>query len=173
MTRTARASYPRAVIRDRSLSKSGLDGHIQKGGAGRHNWGDLEHEPRSEFDQYDEEEEEMEEEIPNGDAPKPCTCLMPLDSLIKQANAAPADNEEKNKKPDLSRSTSSMSAEELEAARTIRKNALKKGALFAFSPFIHTFNLAEQILILQPLRAHPQSSRLLHPLMPLLTSQPP
>jgi len=44
MTRTARAIYPRAVTRDRSQSKSGLDAAMKKGGAGQHAWGSLDHE---------------------------------------------------------------------------------------------------------------------------------
>ena len=41
MTRTARAAYPRAVLKDRSESRSGLDPSIRKHGAGQHNWGSL------------------------------------------------------------------------------------------------------------------------------------
>jgi len=48
MTRTERATYPRALVRDRSQSKSGLDNHIRKGGGGRYNWGRLEDERRLE-----------------------------------------------------------------------------------------------------------------------------
>ncbi|KAJ8488581.1 hypothetical protein ONZ51_g3463 [Trametes cubensis] len=39
MTRTARASYPSAINKDRSEAKNGMDKHIPKGGAGPHNWG--------------------------------------------------------------------------------------------------------------------------------------
>jgi len=44
MTRTARAIYPRALTRDRSESKSGLDKSFAKHGAGNHNWGSLQDE---------------------------------------------------------------------------------------------------------------------------------
>ncbi|KAF9515910.1 hypothetical protein BS47DRAFT_1391232 [Hydnum rufescens UP504] len=44
MTRTARAIYPRALTRDRSESKSGLDKSLSKHGAGNHNWGSLQDE---------------------------------------------------------------------------------------------------------------------------------
>jgi len=44
MTRTARAMYPRAISRDRSLAKSGLDAAMKKGGSGQHSWGSLGHE---------------------------------------------------------------------------------------------------------------------------------
>jgi len=41
MTRTARAMYPRAITRDRSVAKSGLDAATKKGGSGNHSWGSL------------------------------------------------------------------------------------------------------------------------------------
>jgi len=41
MTRTARAAYPRAVNKDRSESRSGLDTSMRKSGAGHHNWGSI------------------------------------------------------------------------------------------------------------------------------------
>ncbi|KAF8702193.1 hypothetical protein AX14_014481 [Amanita brunnescens Koide BX004] len=108
MTRTERASYPRAVLRDRSLSRSGLNTQLRKGGAGRHNWGDLDHEQELQFQAEHDEERELEslseDKIPN----------------------ATATSEDEQNKPELSRSTSSMSEEELQRAMNIRKNALKK-----------------------------------------------
>ena len=41
MTRTERASFPRAIIKDRAESKSGMDKSTPKQGAGTHNWGSL------------------------------------------------------------------------------------------------------------------------------------
>jgi hypothetical protein len=41
MTRTSRAAYPRAINKDRSKSRSGLDPNVRKGGAGYHNWGSI------------------------------------------------------------------------------------------------------------------------------------
>jgi len=41
MTRTERATFPRALLRDRSESKSGLDKSLRKGGSGHHNWGSV------------------------------------------------------------------------------------------------------------------------------------
>lgn len=41
MTRTERAAFPRALMRDRSESKSGLDKSLRKGGSGHHNWGSI------------------------------------------------------------------------------------------------------------------------------------
>ncbi|KAI5117414.1 hypothetical protein M0805_005474 [Coniferiporia weirii] len=41
MTRTERATSPRAILKDRSESKSGYDKSLRKGGAGPHNWGSM------------------------------------------------------------------------------------------------------------------------------------
>lgn len=72
MTRTERASYPRAVLRDRSLSRSGLNTQLRKGGAGRHNWGGLEDESQLESQAMHDEAKELEslseDEIPNATA---------------------------------------------------------------------------------------------------------
>ena len=65
MTRTARATYPRAVIKDRSESRSGLDSSMRKSGAGHHNWGSIADEFNLESAAMEDEGldvEEMEEE---------------------------------------------------------------------------------------------------------------
>lgn len=55
MTRTERAAFPRAIIKDRAESKSGMDKHIPKNGAGTHNWGSLlEERDLEEAAQFDE-----------------------------------------------------------------------------------------------------------------------
>lgn len=58
MTRTARASHPRALNRDRSESRTGLDNSIRKGGAGGHNWGSLADESLLEARALDDEDME-------------------------------------------------------------------------------------------------------------------
>ncbi|KAF8816315.1 hypothetical protein BYT27DRAFT_7184153, partial [Phlegmacium glaucopus] len=64
LTRTARAAYPRAVIKDRSESRSGLDLSIRKSGAGHHNWGSLADEVHLEAAAIDDEGlEEGETEV--------------------------------------------------------------------------------------------------------------
>lgn len=53
MTRTARAAFPRAIIKDRSQSRSGFSKEMKKGGAGSHNWGklgEIENENELEYD---------------------------------------------------------------------------------------------------------------------------
>lgn len=71
MTRTERASYPRALNRDRSESRNGLDASLRKRGAGNHNWGSLVDEHRLEATAQDDEENEFieEEEGKSGSAP--------------------------------------------------------------------------------------------------------
>jgi hypothetical protein len=61
MTRTERASFPRALGRDRSESKSGLDKSIRKNGAGQHNWGSLADEGDFESAALEDEAGEFEE----------------------------------------------------------------------------------------------------------------
>lgn len=100
MTRTERATYPRAAMRDRSLSKSGLENHIRKGGGGHHNWGRL-----------------AEEEY--------------LEAAAREDNAHEFSKEfdEHGKKVDARKLTkersSSLSEEDIQRAKEIRKNALK------------------------------------------------
>ena len=61
MTRTARASYPNALNKDRSEAKNGMDKHIPKKGAGPHNWGRLEDELDLENAALQDEEADFEE----------------------------------------------------------------------------------------------------------------
>jgi len=71
MTRTERASYPRALNRDRSESRNGLDSGLRKRGAGNYNWGSLADEHRLESTAQDDEENELveEEEGKSGSGP--------------------------------------------------------------------------------------------------------
>lgn len=102
MTRTERAAYPRALVRDRSQSKSGLDNHIRKGGGGRHNWGSIANEGQLETAALDDEALELDEvEATDGD--------MKVDP----------------RKPALDLASSSLSLQEIAQARQVRKNALK------------------------------------------------
>ncbi|ETW77520.1 hypothetical protein HETIRDRAFT_243856, partial [Heterobasidion irregulare TC 32-1] len=58
MTRTERAVSPRALLKDRSEARNGLDTGLRKGGAGAHNWGALNDEARFEREGADDEESE-------------------------------------------------------------------------------------------------------------------
>ncbi|KAH7910893.1 hypothetical protein BJ138DRAFT_1151831 [Hygrophoropsis aurantiaca] len=98
MTRTERSNYPRAIVRDRSESKSGLDKSIRKHGAGPHNWGNIADEKYLEAAGLDDEEREL---------------------------AEVTGKPEVKKRPDLERKTSSFTEEEREDAIKFRKGALK------------------------------------------------
>lgn len=63
MTRTERSGFPRAVKRDRSESKSGLDKSIRKNGGGQHNWGSIKQEEFLEAAAFADEEGELEEVV--------------------------------------------------------------------------------------------------------------
>ncbi|KAI4294451.1 hypothetical protein EV122DRAFT_268583 [Schizophyllum commune] len=64
MTRTARSNSVKAMQKDRSISRTGLDAGLRKHGAGTHNWGSLAQERALEdaalYDVDDYEEEEVE-----------------------------------------------------------------------------------------------------------------
>ncbi|KAL4071721.1 hypothetical protein V8B97DRAFT_1943382 [Scleroderma yunnanense] len=100
MTRTERSAYPRALVRDRSQSRSGLDNHIRKGGGGRYNWGKIEDEGSLEAAAVNDQSLEFVEELEVNDGVNP-------------------------RNPALDRTSSSLSEQEIEQARQIRKNALK------------------------------------------------
>ncbi|KAG1819205.1 uncharacterized protein BJ212DRAFT_1344682 [Suillus subaureus] len=103
MTRTERAVFPRALLRDRSNSKSGLDKSVRKNGSGQHNWGSINDERYLEAAALaDKEEEEFEE-----------------DTTDQQRNNSV------HKKPEPEKRANSFTEEERESARQIRKNALK------------------------------------------------
>jgi hypothetical protein len=66
MTRTERSAFPRAVIKDRSESRSGLNKALRKNGGGQHNWGSLADEGALEYAAIADEELEfsLEESTP-------------------------------------------------------------------------------------------------------------
>ncbi|KAF8958986.1 hypothetical protein BDZ97DRAFT_1598059, partial [Flammula alnicola] len=113
MTRTARAAYPRAIIKDRSESRSGLDSSMRKSGAGQHNWGSI------------ADERQLE------------NAALEDVSLDEEESGEPHAATE-----DLAASSSSTSAglsqEELEKARQFRKNAFKKTAEIDLSAIART-----------------------------------
>jgi len=58
MTRTERSLSPRAIIKDRSESKTGMDKALRKGGAGGHNWGNINEEYLLEDEALADEQQE-------------------------------------------------------------------------------------------------------------------
>ncbi|KAF8843427.1 hypothetical protein BDN67DRAFT_964188 [Paxillus ammoniavirescens] len=101
MTRTERATFPRALVRDRSESKSGLDKSFRKGGNGHHNWGSLANESYLEAAALEDEE---------------------VDDLAENENKKDV---EKPETPAVERRSNSLTEEERQLARDFRKNALK------------------------------------------------
>ena len=149
MTRTARAAYPRAVIKDRSESRSGLDSSLRKAGAGHHNWGSLADEQQLEYAALNDrtfDEEELSEalaaavaEDTNSTRSTRCKFHFSLDmSYLFNATAAVSPSA----KPEISSSTSEMSEEELEKARQFRKNTFKKTGGMSY---LFTFNITRHL----------------------------
>jgi hypothetical protein len=62
MTRTERSHSLRALIKDRSEARNGMDTSVPKGGAGGHNWGSIQseyyHENAAIVDEVDEFEDQ-------------------------------------------------------------------------------------------------------------------
>lgn len=102
MTRTERAGFPRALLRDRSESKSGLDKSVRKNGSGQYNWGSINDERYLEAAALADEEEEFEE-----------------------ATTDQQGNDSVHKKPKPEKRANSFTEEQRESARQIRKNVLK------------------------------------------------
>jgi len=106
MTRTARAAFPRALVKDRSESKSGHrdDKHVRKDGAGPHGWGALADEKELEYAAIIDEQLERDNQ---GSGELGEFMERKLDALERAS------------------SSSSTSGEDLENAKEFRKNVLK------------------------------------------------
>ncbi|GBE79832.1 hypothetical protein BKA93DRAFT_821526 [Sparassis latifolia] len=104
MTRTARASFPRAILKDRAESKSGMDKRTPKNGAGPHNWGALVDEREL------EDAADMDEELEHDEFEQ----TSPLRSPPAPASPEP-----------VQRRTLSLSDADLQSAREFRKKALR------------------------------------------------
>ena len=62
MTRTERATSPRAIIKDRSEARNAMGKEMTKKGAGPHNWGSLMDERELEEAALEDEVHELEQE---------------------------------------------------------------------------------------------------------------
>lgn len=124
MTRTARAAYPRAVIKDRSESRSGLDPSIRKSGAGHHNWGSLADELRMEEAAIGDEEMEAIEipvsaSLVDSDSSTRCKhAFHSLFSALVYSFILAAVSPQRQ---------TVLTEEEVVIARNFRKNAFKGG----------------------------------------------
>jgi hypothetical protein len=66
MTRTERSHSLRALLKDRSEARNGMDTSLPKGGAGAHNWGSLDSEYDHENNAIADEVEEREDQAAAG-----------------------------------------------------------------------------------------------------------
>lgn len=115
MTRTERATSLRAIIKDRSESKSGIDKRTPKGGAGTHNWGSLE-------DERDLEEAALyDEENDHGDE----AGMSQLRGVINCDSDSPLSTAQRPAASQRKASVSGLTEEERQQALQFRKNALK------------------------------------------------
>jgi hypothetical protein len=66
MTRTERSHSLRALVKDRSEARNGMDSSVPKGGAGAHNWGSIHSEYDHENSAIVDEAEELEDQAATG-----------------------------------------------------------------------------------------------------------
>ncbi|KAI5453769.1 hypothetical protein NCC49_005582 [Naganishia albida] len=136
MTRTERNVYPAALLKDRSLSKTGLDKSLRKNGAGPHNWGSLSEQthpyihhnldtaklPPQNQDfkgddvDFDDDEDAQEDQL--GASPTTAAAL--------HANAAGEQGKADAPNGPMQRRMSNMTEEEKEKARAWRHGALNR-----------------------------------------------
>lgn len=107
MTRTSRAAHPRAVNKDRSISRTGYDKSIQKNGAGNHNWGSID-------DELELEDEALSDEGLGDQQPD-------RDSITADAEVILGDRIKKSEK----NTNPALSLEEIQHAQKYRKKALR------------------------------------------------
>jgi hypothetical protein len=129
MTRTERSQSIRALARDRSGSRNGMDSSLPKGGAGAHNWGSLEFERRYEDDGLDDEAADFEDQAKETGCEFGHVPLLYFTCLYG-AISAPAP-----KKPAAVRRTSSVTDEDRENALKVRQNALKNNDSMSSYPY--------------------------------------
>ncbi|CAL1710184.1 unnamed protein product [Somion occarium] len=107
MTRTERASYPRALRKDRSEPKNAMNKRIPKQGAGPHNWGAIDDQLELESAAEADEEVELERE---GVKPGEASEEVPRPSSVGSRRA----------------SSGSLTDEEREKARLTRLHAMAR-----------------------------------------------
>ena len=131
MTRTERSLSLRALAKDRSEARNGMDSHVPKNGAGAHNWGsfkddrtailddEFEDEPGGKRLLYDVQLNLGLTRWQRGNVPLPSTFFFRAASELQA------------KKATVIRRTSSVTDEDRENAIKVRKNALKSnGGMF-------------------------------------------
>jgi hypothetical protein len=139
MTRTERSHSLRALARDRSEARNGMDTSVPKGGAGAHNWGSIHSEYYHENAALDEGDE-FEEQAAAGGGGKRLLfmtysyCTLSVEhAMFNVLSSSPAASQPPPKTPAVVRRTSSVTEEDRENALKIRKNALKSnGGMFFY-----------------------------------------
>ena len=133
MTRTERATFPRALIRDRSESKSGLDKSLRKGGGGTHNWGSIADEGYLEAAALEDEQESLSAEQDRRDSRAFITAIdCPVAHFSSAVEKHPSE-----------RRSNSLTEEDKRLARNFRKTALKGQG--------HPCSIDESLVFLTPL----------------------
>jgi len=128
MTRTERSLSPKALLKDRSESKSGMDKSMRKGGAGTHNWGSLADEVDLVSAAYEDALEERGLDAP-GDKAKVVNGAATVNGTPESAAAGGSAGEARPAAPERSTSANSVTEEDRESAREYRRGALKNGAV--------------------------------------------
>jgi len=108
MTRTERSISPRAIIKDRSEARNGLDPRLRKGGAGAHNWGTFGDEARYEYEALDDELHDLDAARADGET------------------VVPAEARGTSPRPIIA---NALSEEERVEALRVRQQAFKKGGV--------------------------------------------
>ena len=129
MARTSRAAYPRAVMKDRSESRSGGDKSIRKSGAGPHNWGSLADEEYLEYAALEDEQRELEEEEGESIPEEVVQGASHRLWCSSQALTPDCQGSPKVAKSEPVKIVSPISDDELESAKEFRKKALKDQGL--------------------------------------------
>lgn len=137
MTRTERSLSLRALAKDRSEARNGMDSSVPKGGAGAHNWGSLDAEFTLESDANADGDEELEDQA-GGKRLFSDVHLHPRSNTVATSPSIffPAATKLQAKEPAVVRRTSSVTDEDRENAMKVRKNAFKiNGSTFSYETF--------------------------------------
>jgi hypothetical protein len=132
MTRTERSHSLRALVKDRSEARNGMDNSLRKDGAGAHNWGSIHTEYDHEIAGIADEVEEFEDQAAGAAGGKRLFLWRTVVALgwtwrkrRRRLSFIPAASQPSSEKPAVVRRTSSVTDEDRENAIKIRQNAFK------------------------------------------------
>ncbi|KAG9002696.1 hypothetical protein FRB90_011328 [Tulasnella sp. 427] len=117
MTRTERSAFPRAVAKDRHVSKSGMDKSLRKSGGGAHNWGSVVDE-YYEFTAQEPDEEELAAAVAVSNAQA---------SPSSDVSSSPKDRRRSSVSASSTEEHANLNNDDKEKALAFRKRALSKG----------------------------------------------